>query len=369
MSDPALFTPARCHVNLGAIRRNFARLGQPQALMPVIKSDAYGHGLIPVAKTLAGADARRFAVGLAREGIALRNAGLRQDIVLLLGCLSPDDWQQACAHKLTPLAGSFADLEAAAALEQPISIAIKCDTGMGRLGFAPEDAGAVVNFLQQRPLIRPAMLVSHFACSDMPDQEAYTLMQARTFAAFFETLRAAYPQIASSICNSAATLDGMANDISRPGLALYGGNPFANTPLPGFEWAMSVAAPVIAVHPLAKGQTVSYGRIFTAPKKMRIAVLACGYATGFARNLSNKTHVLLHGRRCAQIGRICMSMAMVDASGLPDAAPGDQAWIMGGGDGAEAGLTAWDLAELLDTIPYELLCSFGSLNARVYADA
>lgn len=352
-------------MNLGAIRRNFAKLGEPSALLPVVKSDAYGHGLVPVAKALAGAGARRFAVGLASEGCALRQQGLQQEIILLLGCLSPTDWQLATAWQLTPLVGSMADLEAAASLRAGLDIAIKCDTGMGRLGFAPEQLPAVIDFLRRAPLLRPRFALSHFACSDMADEADYTRGQQSCFVACYEALREAFPDLASSICNSAATLTGLDNDISRPGLALYGGNPFANEPLPDFEWAMSVASPVIAVHPLAKGQSVSYGRIFTASKDMRVAVLACGYATGFARGLSNTAQVLLRGQRCSQIGRICMSMSLVDTSALPDVRPGELAWLMGGPDGA-AGITPWDIAEKLQTIPYEVLCVMGSLNARLY---
>lgn len=369
-----IFTPSICRVNLGAIQRNFARLGQPHKLMPVIKSDAYGHGLIPVAQALDQCGAANFAVGLASEGASLRAASLSQRIVLLMGCLSPDDWRLACQLDLTPIIGSKADAEAAEAAciaaGKNLDIAVKCDTGMGRLGFASTDAACAVEILRAAPHLRPQMVLSHFACADMPRKVDYTIAQVSKFRAFFAHLADAFPAVARSLCNSPGTLDYLEDDLSRPGLALYGGSPFGPEPLPGFEWAMSFTSPIIHIHDLEPGQSVSYGSIFTARTHMRIAVVACGYASGFPRALSNRASLLLHGRRCRQLGRICMGMCMIDVNAIPQAKPGDHAWLIGGqANPGETPVTPWEWASMLDTIPYEILCLLGGMNPRRYFDA
>jgi len=370
------FTPSRCHVDLAALRRNFARLGEAASLMPVIKSDAYGHGLLPVASTLAAAGARRFAVGTVSEGVALRQIGLNQQILPLLGALSPEDWHHAGRCHLTLPLENEDDLRMAAQLTDGgsrLQVAIKCDTGMGRLGFARQDLPAVLETLRARPGLEPVLALSHLACADSPEEQAYTQAQAECFAAMSASLRAAFPAMERSLCNSAGTLGLSAYhyEACRVGLALYGGDPFgAQCPaaaMPELEWVMSVSAPVIRVRRLKTGQSLSYGRIFTAPRDMSVAVLAAGYATGVPRALSNNMDVLLDGRRVPQVGRICMSMLMVDVSSLPAVQAGDVAWILGGPTATgQRAVTAQELADDLDTIPYEILCRLGSENPRIY---
>ena len=376
---PCTFTPAFCRIDLAALRRNFRRLGDPAELMPVIKSDAYGHGLLPVAAALADAGARRFAVGTASEGIALRRAGFGQEIVPLMGCLTAEEWRAAAASGLTLLIAGFDDIEAAAGAAtasgaRSVPVALKCDTGMGRLGFTPEDAPALAERLRAHPVLAPRFALSHLSSVDMPEEDAYTAMQVERFGRFFAGLAAAFPGLLPSLGNSAATVGPARAEsgICRPGLALYGGNPFAGTSREALgqdlEWAMSVAAPILAVHPLRAGESVSYGRLFTAPRDMLVAVAAAGYATGYARALSGRVSLLVGGRRVPQVGRVCMSMLMLDVSDVPDTAPGDLAWVLGGpAEPGETPVDAQELAQLLDTIPYEILCLMGGLNPRVYA--
>lgn len=339
--------------------------------MPVIKSDAYGHGLLPVAGALARAGAVRFAVGLASEGVALREAGFGQDIVLLMGCLNAEDWQAAIKYRLIPIIGSQRDAQcalAACGAGDALDCAIKCDTGMGRLGFAAEDAGQAADLFRSAARLRPRLVISHLACADMPACEDFTQNQIARFRAFYTHLAAVFPGIARCLGNSAATLEHLDDDISRPGLAIYGGNPFSPEPC-GLEWAMSISAPIAHIHTLRRGDSISYGRIFTAPRNVRVAVVACGYASGYSRQLSSRVQVLVHGSRCRQIGRICMSMSMVDLSNAPKAGPGDDVWIMGGPAApGHQPVDAWEIAAMLDTIPYEPLCIFGGMNPRVYTD-
>lgn len=362
-----IFTPSVCQIDLGAIRANFKSLGQPDGLMPVIKSDAYGHGLLPVAKTLAKAGAKRFAVGLASEGAALREAGFDQQIALLLGCLTPQDWQLAVKYQLTPIVGSLADAQAAqeaCGMGKSLEIAIKCDTGMGRLGFPADNPEEAIAALLSAPSLRPVMVLSHLACADMPEKEDYTKAQVEAFTSFHKAMSAALGPLNRCLDNSAAAILGLDNDISRPGLAIYGGNPL-DPHSQALQWAMSLSSPILHIHALRKGQSVSYGSAFTADQDMRIAVICCGYASGYHRNLSNKASMLVNGQRCRQLGRICMGMSMIDISSVPEAKAGDRAWLLGGPKEHNP-VDAWELADMLGTIPYELLCHLGGLNPRVY---
>ena len=373
------FSPSLCHIDLAAIRRNFGRMGKAEKLMPVIKSDAYGHGLVPVARVLSDAGARRFAVGTVSEGMALREAGLRQTIVPLLGALTDVEWQGAAMQGLTPVVGNFDQLERAAAhchAGRILRVAIKCETGMGRLGFSQEELPQAIDRLRNIPGISPAMVISHFSCADVPEQEAYSQDQIKRFTAMSDALRTAFPDIERSLCNTAGTIGRPEAhfEVCRPGISLYGGNPFTGTSWEGkgaalgLEWAMSVSAPVIEVRQVADGRSVSYGRLFTAQKPATVAVVAIGYATAFNRSLSTRAAMLINGRRAPQVGRVCMGMIMADVSDLPPVHVGDTAWLVGGP--AEAGqkaVTPQDIADALGTISYEVLCLFGGMNPRVYA--
>ena len=377
MSD-CTFSPSLCHIDLGAIRRNFGRMGQPQALMPVIKSDAYGHGLVPVARVLAEAGAQRFAVGTVSEGMALRDVGLRQTIVPLLGALTDVEWQGAVMQGLTPVVGNFDQLERAAAhchAGRTLRVAIKCETGMGRLGFSEAELPLVIDRLRSAQGLEPMMVLSHFSCADVPEQEAYTQDQVRRFTAMSDALRAVFPEVQRSLCNTAGTIGRPEAhfEICRPGISLYGGNPFTGTAWQdkgarlGLEWAMSVSAPIIEVRQVAEGRSVSYGRLFTAQKPATVAVVAIGYATAFNRSLSTRTAMIINGRRVSQVGRVCMGMIMADVTGLPPVRVGDTAWLVGGpADPGEIPVTPQDIADTLGTISYEVLCLFGGMNPRVY---
>lgn len=366
-------TPSICHVNLNALERNFRKFGDPARLMPVIKSDAYGHGMLPVAERLAALGALRFAVGTVSEGIELRRKGFNQDLYLLLGCMGRDEWELAARHDLTPLVSSFDDLTLAGSAvsdNKPLKIAIKCDTGMSRLGFGVGDWPLLLERLSLMKGINPQMLVSHLACADMPEEEDFTTRQIEIFDSFYRSLAATFPHIGRSLGNSAAILRKKTgvDDISRPGIALYGGNPIIGE---GddlrLEWVMSVSAPVIHVRNLEAGQSVSYGRTFIAPGPMRIAVLGIGYANGINRRLSNNFEFLLGGRRVKTIGRVCMGMTMADISHATDVKIGDRGWILGGVDKeGRPGATPQEMASQLGTIPYEILCLLGGLNPRVY---
>lgn len=360
------FSPSICHINLSVIAKNFKTLGSPEQLMPVVKSDAYGHGLAETAQTLERAGAIRYAVGMAEEGVTLRQLGHKQEIILLMGCLGPADWELALNCSLTPLIGSFEELKNARDLlsrypGRTLRMGVKVDTGMSRLGFNLDEAGAVTDFLCENPELKPILLASHLACADMPEQDEFTRSQLEVFDDFYKTISARIPGIWRSIGNSASIIAGSCHEIARPGIALYGYDPIGASQ-GELEWAMSVSTPVLKVREIPAGASISYGRDYIAKSPMRIAVIASGYATGFSRTLSGRTVASVNGQLCPQVGRICMGMACLDVTGVPELKRGDNAWIMG----PENGITPLELAERLGTIPYEVLCLMGELNQRVY---
>ncbi|MCR4666498.1 MAG: alanine racemase [Desulfovibrio sp.] len=375
--DECYFSPSCCHIDLAALTRNFFRMGDPSTLMPVIKSDAYGHGLLPVARALDKAGALHFAVGTVSEGALLRNVGFHQQIVPLLGVVSQDEWNASFALKLTTPILDVKSMQMAAHAcpdHEIFPVAVALNTGMGRLGFSVDDMPDLIEGLHRYPMLKPVVAFSHYACADIPEESSYTLAQQERFKSMTNALRAFFPDLSRSLNNSAGlqVFGEGAFDLSRPGITLYGGNPFVGTPWESkgsdFEWVMSVSAPILQVHALKGGESVSYGRCFTAPHDMTIAILAMGYATGFPRSLSNRADVLINGRRCPQIGRVCMGMIACDVSQLGSAEAGDLGWIMGGNpDPGQRAVTADELAKELDTISYEVLCHFGATNRRVYS--
>lgn len=370
------FTPSRCHIHLGALVRNFSRMGRPDRLMPVIKSDAYGHGMTEVAHALDAAGARHFAVGTVAEGVCLRQDGLAQTILPLLGCQSDDDWQQAGACGLTPLITGFDALEKAAALStaaDPWHVALKLDTGMSRLGFGAQDIPALLERLRACPGLNPSLAVSHFPCADMPEKEGFTRRQLEKFTAMTDSLRAAFPELKRSLANSAGTMGWPESrfELCRPGFSLYGGNPFLGTAWEargaGLEPVMAVSAPLLQVRRLHAGDGISYGQLFVAPHDMTVAVVGAGYATGYPRGASGRIPVLVNGRRAPQLGRICMGMCMIDVSHLPPVRPGDTAWLLGGPAAADERPVGIDeLAAACGGFAYELLCLLGQGSPRVY---
>lgn len=367
--------------NLRRNWRHIASLAKHLPPMAVIKADAYGHGLEPVARTLVDAGCRTLAVGGVETGVILRRAlaasGITDIAILpLLGVLRPENAVSAIEHALTPMVSSAEEaswVSRAWPGTEPLPVAVKVETGMSRLGIRAEEMREFVASLRSFSNLKPSLLLSHFAVADEPARDEFSALQVERFLDAYAALREFWPDIALSLGNSAgylaqdALLASLPSHIGRPGYALYGGNPFAGTSRESLGTAllpvMEVAAPVMSVHILRQGQAVSYGCTFTAEKDMRIAVVGAGYADGFSRSLSGRGHVCIRGRRCGIIGRVCMQMHVVDVSRVPDAAAGDAAFLLGG-EGPEA-VSMADIARDWGTIPYEVLCLLGR-NPRIY---
>jgi alanine racemase len=339
-------------VDAAALRHNLERVRAtaPGArVMSVIKANAYGHGLVPAARALDRTDG--FAVARLEEGLALRAAGLANAVLLLEGVFSPRQLEAAAQQRFDLMVHSFEQLEL---LEQrdgrePVSVWIKVDTGMNRLGFRVEQFAAACERLGRVPNVVPRpTLVTHLACADDVG-DARTAAQLRAFAEV-----TAGRVGARSVANSAGLFAWPESraDWVRPGVALYGVSPFPEQTGRelGLRPAMTLRTAVIAVKDVAAGETVGYGGSWRAARPTRMAVVAAGYGDGYPRAAVSGTPVLVEGRRAPLIGRVSMDMLTVDVTGLPPVSPGDEVVLWG------EGLPVEEIAGYAGTIPYELIC-------------
>lgn len=367
--------PTRASVDLGAIARNYRRLadrvGSDRAVFCVVKGDAYGHGAAAVARRLAAEGASRFAVAVLEEGIALRRAGVTGEI-LLLNFSDPAD---ACSHRAYGLVPSLYDLgqarafvDAARAFRHPLPVHVKLDTGMGRIGFGPEDVATLAHLLRGSAGLVVAGTFTNLASAEDPGSSA-TIRQVEAMKSCIAALSAAgvAPGLVH-VANSAGVLfhPGARFDGARPGLALYGVSPSeaVDGGGAGLEPAMTLETRVMAVNEVPTGTALGYGGRFVTARPSTIAALPIGYHDGFRRSFSGRVRVLLRGKELPVVGAVSMDLTLVDATGV-GARSGDRAVCLGS-DGA-LGVTAWDLARAADTVPYEVLCGIGSRVPRVYA--
>lgn len=336
----------------------------------MVKADAYGHGAVPITRALKHAGVCRFGVATVDEGAQLRSAGI-DDPILVVGALVPSDLRGLFEYRLTPviydldMARELASLTPAAL--RPYPIHVKVDTGMGRLGLDP--AQLPVLFKEADWARRWVLegLMTHLADADNTDP-SYTTHQLSLFTDALDRLAALgiKPPLVH-VANSAGIIKHPATHFSlvRPGIMLYGYHtlPHGNVGVdlrPVLTWQSTVAM----IRDVPAGGSVSYNRTFTARRRSRIAVLPVGYADGYDRHLSNAGVVLMHGRRVPVVGRVCMDMTLVDVTDLPEAAPGDPVVLLG--SQGSAAVTACDIAQTLQTIPYEVLCAIGPRVPRLY---
>ncbi|HEY9763839.1 MAG TPA: alanine racemase [Trichocoleus sp.] len=375
--------PMRCcrawvEINLAALRHNVGQLkgilAESTDLMAVVKADAYGHGAVAVAQTALQAGATWLGVATVPEGIELRQAGIQAPI-LVMGAINSVEEVHAIAHwhlqptLVTPkqaLVFSDALSNRGQAQGSPISVHLKLDTGMSRLGFPWEQAVEFVQFVQRLPRLQIASLYSHFATADSLDQTTLRLQQQR-----FEQAIAALA--AEQLCpprlhlaNSAAALTDsqLHYDMVRVGLALYGLYPAPHLRSQiNLHPVMQVKARITHVKQVAAGTGVSYGHQFVADRPMRIAVVGIGYADGVPRALSNRMKVIVKGLQVPQIGAITMDQLMLDVTKIPSLQEGDIVTLLG--REKDQVITADDWASLANTISWEILCSFKHRLPRI----
>jgi len=379
----AAVRPTTAHIDLGALRHNLAqvrRLAGAREVIAIVKADAYGHGAVPVARALAAEGVTRFGVALVEEGRALREAGVRGE-VLVLGGFVEDQADEIVELGLTATIfhSGHADAlnEAARRAGRAAPVHVKIDTGMGRLGFSPDAAPDAVAALARSAFLRIEGLMTHFADADLADP-AYAREQVARFDAVAETVRRAGVRIPiRHAANSAAVMAasswrsamaGPLYDAVRPGLMLYGARP---GPAVGagvdLRPVLSLTTRILLLKRVPPGAPISYGRTFVTRRESLIAVLPIGYADGYPRALSNAGRVLVRGRAAPVVGRVCMDLTMVDVTDVPGAAEGDEAVVIGA-QGAAA-ITVEEVAAGAGTIAYEILCGIGPRVPRRYLDA
>ena len=351
----------RAVIDTAALRHNLSRvreLAPGCRVLAVLKANAYGHGMVPAAIALAGADG--FAVARIEEAVALRSAGLPNRIVLLQGVQDKPQLEQAAHHGLELVVHQPQQLTLLEAWRSTHSLRVwlKIDTGMGRLGFRPAELAAALERLTAcRAIARPLHLMTHLAEAEARDG-ARTTEQLECFARATAGLPGE-----RSIANSAGLIGWPATraDWVRPGLMLYGMSPFADSTGPelGLRPAMALESRVIAVRELAAGDRVGYGGTWVAPGPTRIAVAAAGYGDGYPRNTATGTPVLVNDLAARLVGRVSMDMLTIDVTGLPRVGVGDRVLLWG------AGLPVETVAAGAGTIPYELVCR---VSERVHFD-
>ncbi|MBU1003311.1 MAG: alanine racemase [Proteobacteria bacterium] len=368
------YNHVRARIHVQAIADNFKDMNRRGGnCFAVVKSDAYGHGLSTVAEALAGAGARTLAVGTVGEAAVLANTTFTGRVVSLLGPQLPEDYALAVKRRVICFCGRREQLrrldEAAGAAGGKALVSLKFDTGMRRLGFLPEEATEILELLRGLVHLEAVMVSSHLATADEPGAEAFVHEQATRFKEIVRVLRAGGLVVEANLCNSAALLafPEYHFDGQRPGISLYGGNPFYGTSKENLGCclrpAMEVTSRIYQVHDLKSGEGINYGLTYCAERDMRVAIVGVGYADNYSRALSGKSWMVVAGQRVPVVGRVCMQMTAVDVSAVPEARAGDTVWLMGG-DSAVA-IHACELAQWWGTISYEVYCLMG-MNPREY---
>lgn len=350
--------------NVGQIRKITARNTQ---ICAVVKADGYGHGAVAVARTVLQAGADRLAVAIMNEALELRRAGFRVPI-LVLGYTPSCQAAIVVEHDITQtiFTMDFAQAlsEAAVAAGKIVNVHIKIDTGMGRIGIRPEEAGDFAMAVANLPGLNIEGAYSHLATSDSNDK-SFTYEQYERFREGLQYIEAKGIAIPiRHIANSAAILDlpHMHLDMVRPGIILYGLWPSEEVDKSiELRPAMKFKAQVGYAKQMPAHASISYGRTHFTDKPSLIATLPVGYADGWSRLLDNKAHVVVHGQRAPLVGRVCMDQCMIDITHIPGVVPGDEALLFGGAD-----LPVEEVARHMGTINYEIICMVGKRVPRLY---
>ncbi|WP_299565670.1 alanine racemase [uncultured Mycolicibacterium sp.] len=365
-------------VDLAAIAHNvrlLARHAAPAAVMAVVKADGYGHGAVPVARAALRAGAAELGVATVDEALQLRRAGIAAPVLAWLHHPGTD-FAAALAADVQLAVSSAAQLDAVVAAARrggrTATVTVKVDTGLHRNGLTEPEFRALLDALRAAAAagaVRVRGLMSHLACADEPDHPANTRQLQRFTAMRRSAAETGVHFEVAHLANSAATLTrpDLRLDLVRCGLAVYGMSPVPDRGDFGLVPAMTLTAPVALVKRVRAGEGVSYGHTWIAERDTTVGLIPLGYADGVPRSLGGRIEVLINGRRCPSIGRVCMDQFVVDLG--PDGAgvrAGDRAVLFGQGKTGE--LTAQDWAERAGTISYEVLTGPRGRVVRRYRD-
>ena len=380
--------PTRAEVNLAALRHNLkvvtrhAKEAGASRVWPVLKADGYGHGAPAVARTLERAGAEGFCVALLEEAVELRDAGITAPI-LVMGGFDGDSrgaYDEIATRDVIPVVYDLSQIEglarSARAMGRPAIAHLKVDTGMARLGVRMADLEKFAARLAEHPEVRIKGLMTHLACADAEESQAeagFTAEQVARFEEATQRLRRAGTIDDSTIrhaANSAALLRGDAIfDAVRPGIALFGVSPV----LAGrseLRATMRVRSEIVDIRTVEAGESVGYGALYRASRPTRIATVPMGYADGLSRQLSNRGHLLVRGRRAPLVGAVSMDMSMIDVTDIPGTSVRDEVVVLGAQEGAlgKDAITADEIAAHGGTIAWEVLTSVSRRVPRFYRE-
>ena len=372
MLNPNL-SPTFAEIDLKAIKHNYQAIrkltAKPVRILAVIKADAYGHGMLAVARTLNALGVEFFGVSDVKEGMALRKAGIKKPILLLESTLVPlakyiVDYNLIATVCTLDLA--FALNRYAKTKRKTLDVHIKVDTGMGRLGVGYKETENFVDKMFNFPHLSIKGIYTHFPAADTDKHfTRRQIVDLYRLVTRLDRKASIIPYVHTA--NSAGLIDYPNHilNLARPGLMLYGLYPSSALKKKiNLKPVMSVKSRIIFLKKIFKGQSISYGRSFIAKKNLTVATLPIGYNNGYFRSFSNKCHVLIGGARCPVLGRVTMDQIIVDVSKVKSPKIGMEVVILGR-QGKET-IDADHLAHCAGTINYEIVCSLGNRLPRVY---
>lgn len=369
------FRPVWAEINLDNLAYNVKKIrekAKSKELIGVVKADAYGHGAVDVAPVILKNGATRLAVAVLTEAVELRKSGIECPIMIL--GLTPDTLSDTLIeHNVEPAVSSYEYAlslsKAAQAKGKTIKIHVAVDTGMGRIGFLPNEEGVIeVCKISKLPNIEIEGLFSHFCTADETDK-TYSNIQFDKYNWFYEKLMQKGVKInIRDIANSAAIMElpDTHYDGTRPGIILYGyypSNEVDKNEL-SIKTIMTLKTNVMYVKTLEKDEYIGYGRKFVTKRKSIVATLPIGYADGYTRMMSGKAKVIINGKFAPVVGNICMDQCVIDVTDVGDVKVGDEVILMG--DDGNLKFNADDMAEILGTINYEVVCMISKRVPRVY---
>lgn len=364
-------------IDLDAIEYNMEqmkkRIGDDAQIIAVVKMDGYGHGAAPIAKMFEEKDyIWGYATASLEEALSLRNAGIKKPI-LVLGCIFPEQYEDMLAHDIRAtiyMEETAAQIsEAAQRMGKTAHFHIKIDTGMGRLGFLPnQESVKAISEISRLKNVVVEGIFTHFAKADETDK-SYTFMQHERFVWMKDALEKEGIHITYYHCdNSAGIIDfpEMKHNLVRAGISTYGMYPSDEVQQGALSLrpALQLISHVTFVKEVEAGSSISYGGTFTAEKKMKVATIPVGYGDGYSRGLSNRADVLIHGKRARILGRVCMDQFMVDVTEIPDVKFMDQVVLVGYDQ--EEHIPVEELSAICGRFNYEFVCCLGRRIPRVY---
>lgn len=360
-------------ISLKALVKNLSTLRGlcRKEVIPVVKADAYGHGMLPVSKALVSrGSVQMLAVATLEEAIELRKKMPTSVSILVLSGFVPHQVDAYLKFHLVPVLHTLPHLKALVGRHRLPDIHLKLDTGMNRLGILEAELPETIKVLSKLE-IKLAGLMSHFADSEMTTSP-FIDEQIGLFERLHAALREAKLLATDArihVSNSGALLRGKLSVATavRPGLAIYGLSPnprweITDQLVPALRWK----ARILCFKPIKRGATVGYGRTYKSSRKERLALIPIGYADGYPRQLSNQGEILVHGKRAPIRGRVSMDLTAVDVSHINGIREGAEVTLIGS-EGKES-ITAWDLAHKCETIPYEIFCGISPRVNRIYYD-